>query len=88
MFKVQAQNDFDISDYTSELTLLCATVPLVPSAPTTNTLNANVIVDWSASSDQGTPITAYKVYLRQSDLVYALELTSCNGGDDTIISAT
>jgi hypothetical protein len=88
IFKVQSQNDFDLSDYSSELTLLCATMPLVPSAPSTTTLNANVIVDWTASSDQGTPITAYKVYLRQSDLVYTLELTSCNGGDNTIISAT
>lgn len=87
-YKLQAQNDFDLSVFTQELTLICATVPLAPSAPTTTTVNEVVVVDWTAPSDQGTPITAYKVYIRQLDLEYTLELANCDGSDEAIVTST
>ena len=48
-----------------------------------------VIVDWIAPSDQGSEITAYKVLIRQSDLMtYSLELIDCDGSSQAIVDAT
>jgi hypothetical protein len=38
-FRVQAINAFDSGPFSTELELLCATIPLAPAAPTTSVLN-------------------------------------------------
>jgi hypothetical protein len=46
------------------------------------------VIDWSAPNNRGSVITGYRVYIRQNDLAYTLDLTHCNGAGSTIIAAT
>jgi len=48
-----------------------------------------VIVNWNAPvTDNGAPITAYKVYIRHSDLNnYSLMLSQCDGSNSTVFAA-
>lgn len=65
VFKVQARNSFGFSDYSSPaVSILCATVPSIPAAPTSTVVADKVEFHWSAPSDNGTPITAYRIYFR------------------------
>jgi hypothetical protein len=49
----------------------------------------NIVITWSAPlSDNGAPVTAYQVLIRQSDLVtYSQEIVNCNGANDLIRAA-
>jgi hypothetical protein len=48
-----------------------------------------VVIYWTAPSDQGSPITGYKVYIETSTTgVYTIDLDNCNGSDATIITNT
>jgi hypothetical protein len=60
-FKVQARNLYDLSDYTSELTILCAEEPAMPDEPTTRRELSNVIIEWTAPSTNGADITSYTI---------------------------
>jgi trimeric autotransporter adhesin len=53
-FKVEARNSYGYSSYSEIATILCATNPSMPLTPTTTVVNDEVIVDWTAPSDQGT----------------------------------
>jgi hypothetical protein len=89
-FKVKSRTAFDFSvGYSNEVDILAASSPEQPAAPTTTfdrTLQI-VKVDWTAPTDNGSPITSYKVELRQSNLIYSEELVSCNGADAAIMAA-
>lgn len=63
-------------------------MPATPVAPTTSVSGSNVIVTWTAPYNNGSPLTAYNIYLRMSTLVFALETTHCDGTTSTIIAAT
>jgi len=63
-FRLQAINAFDPSAYSSELTLLCATFPIAPAAPTTSVSGNMLLVDWDAPDNRGSPITAFRVLIR------------------------
>ena len=78
-FKVEARNLYGYSSYSEIATILCATNPSMPLTPTTTVVNDEVIVDWTAPSDQGTEILGYYLYVRQSDNQYTQELTHCDG---------
>ena len=69
-FKVQAENAFDLSSDSSELELIAATTPVAPEMPSMHVDTDQVIVTWSEPSARGTPITGYRIYIRQSDLTY------------------
>jgi hypothetical protein len=46
-----------------------------------------VKVSWSLSTNNGTPITQYKVYLKENDSdTYTQESVDCVGTDATVIS--
>jgi hypothetical protein len=45
-----------------------------------------VIFDWDAPNANGTPLTGYKVYIRQANLSYILDNTVCNGLSATVIA--
>ena len=60
-FKVEARNSYGFSAYTSEVAILCAAEPSQPDAPVTQVVNDEVIVEWTAPSDNGTPITYYEL---------------------------
>lgn len=87
-FKVEARNEFGYSEHSEEVSILCATHPEKPAAPTTTVVNDYVIFDWDAPVDNGTPITSYNVYIRQSDLTYIIDRTICDGKDLDVIQNT
>lgn len=59
----------------------------MPTSVITAIDGSSVKVQWSLSTTNGSPITAYKVYVKQSgSLTYTLESTDCDGTDSTVIS--
>jgi len=45
-------------------------------------------MNWDAPSSNGTPIIAYKVYIRKADLSYELANDVCNGNNAVIVANT
>ncbi len=52
---------------------------MVPTAPTTTSLDENMIVAWVAPVDGGSPITGYSVAIRQNDAVTYTAYPGCTG---------
>jgi hypothetical protein len=67
-FKVQARNTEGFSAYSAEVEILAAQAPSAPLTPTTTISGSNVVVNWSAPTDNGSPILGYLILIRQSDL--------------------
>jgi hypothetical protein len=88
VFKVETQNAFGYSEFSEELSILCATVPSQPNTPTTTVTGDEVIFDWSAPVDNGSPIIGYKVYIRDADYAYVIDSSICDGEDFTVITNT
>ena len=65
-FKVEARNEFGFSEYSSTLSLLCAIMPAVPTSIVTTYDGSLVKVAWSLSTDYGSPITTYKIFIKES----------------------
>lgn len=86
-FRVTARNAFGSSEPSQPLELLCATKPLQPEAPTTQVVNADMIVQWVEPSTQGTPIFGYKVFIRAADQSFIEESTACQGYTEAVYSA-
>jgi hypothetical protein len=63
-FKVEARNEYGYSVFSSSLSLLAAYIPAVPTSVTTEIDGSSVKVQWSLSTTNGSPITAYKVYVK------------------------
>jgi len=60
-------------------------VPAQPVAPTTEFNADNLIIAWVAPDDGGSQITAYTVYIRQSDdTTFTPELTHCDASNAMI----
>jgi titin len=66
-FKVEAQNGFGYSAYSSPVSILCATVPSKVALPTTTNSGPNIIFDWNEPANNGLPILTYQVWIRKSD---------------------
>jgi len=79
-FKVEARNAYGFSVFSNTVSILAAQIPDQPfPAPTTTWIPDNVIVSWSIPDSGGSPITGYKVYLRQNDNVtYSTDLADCD----------
>jgi hypothetical protein len=67
VFKVQSRNEYGLSDYSAELSVLAAQIPDQPSAPQTTFLDDRVRIDWQQPFEQGSPITGYRVLIQQVD---------------------
>jgi hypothetical protein len=78
-YNVQARNIFGLSQYSNSVSILAASFPYTPSAPSTLIQGPNVIVDWVAPFANGSPITRYTIKLRQSDNQTYSEVASCDG---------
>ena len=66
-FKVQARNAFGLSDYSLEVFILAAEEPGQVAAPLTTFNRDSVSIDWTEPFTGGSPITAYQIYILESD---------------------
>ena len=63
-FKVLSRNSYSYSSQSEAITLLCAFVPDPPVSVTTANSNELVAISWGNSITNGSPIIAYKVFVR------------------------
>lgn len=87
-FKIAARNLVGYSGYTTEVSILCATVPEVPDVPVTSVSGATVYIDWDAPANNGAAITSYTVLILQSDGVLSESVSLCDGSDTYIMGLT
>jgi len=87
-FKVQATNVVGASLDSTSVSIRAAAVPDQPASPTSTLSNDQVVIDWTAPPDGGSPITGYVLTIRKSDGDYAEETVNCDGSDSSIIAAT
>jgi hypothetical protein len=69
-FKIQATNDIGTSDMSNTQYFACANIPLAGVDPPVleAATETSVTVSWSVpSSDEGSPITGYKLYMNPVD---------------------
>jgi hypothetical protein len=79
-FIVQSRNAFGYSPFSASVEILAAQPPDRPTAPSTVLQDTNILITWSAPFAQGSPITSYKIQIRQNDnSSYSLDLTNCDG---------
>jgi hypothetical protein len=59
-----------------------------PDAPVTS-INADgsVLINWTAPSSGGIPITAYTIAIKKSDGSYCSDLVNCDGSNSVILAA-
>lgn len=80
-FKVQAYNSYGYSQFSNEVSILCAALPEQPLVPTSTVFENRVVFDWDTPADNGTPLTGYNIYFRKSDDQYETELVNCDGSN-------
>jgi hypothetical protein len=87
VFTVEARNSYSYSAVSNEVELLCAFIPDPPLTVTTTNSNDLVVFDWIEPVTNGSPITAYRVYIRESDqATFTEETVQCVGNDAAVIS--
>jgi hypothetical protein len=91
--RLESRNSIGYSSYSNEVTAIAAIVPSAPSAPSTIRDVNNIIIDWSAPTQDsltayGSAISGYKVFIRWQDGTYSEEETNCDGSDDVILANT
>lgn len=88
-FKVEARNQLGYSAYSTTIQLLCAYIAEVPTNVVTEVAATQIKVSWQLPSENGTPITEYKVFVKEiASGEYTHESTDCVGADATVISTT
>jgi hypothetical protein len=87
---VEARNAYGLSFFSNTVTILAAQIPAQPQAPVTlwDKYNDEVTVTWNEPDNGGSPITGYKLTLRQNDLDYTYETTYCDMITSTLTSCT
>jgi len=65
-FKVESRNSYGYSDFSDVLTLLCAFVPDPPTTVMSANANELVTITWNEPIENGSPVTAYKIYIIDS----------------------
>ena len=67
---------------------MCGYIPEIPSAPETYIIANQVIIDWTKPNENGSPITSYRISIRQKDGEFTEQLTYCDGMSSAIVTAT
>jgi hypothetical protein len=79
-FTVEARNAYGYSSPSSTLTLLAAYIPEIPTDVVTAIEGSTVRVSWNLASDNGSPITNYKVYIQEhGSTTFTQESVECDG---------
>ena len=87
-FTVETRTQFGYSEQSDVLSVLCATIPDVPTQPTSTNVNNLVVLDWQAPAANGLEITSYTILIRNGDNLFAENLDYCNGADSAIVAST
>jgi hypothetical protein len=86
-FNIEARNEYGYSEFSSALSLLAAYIPETPTSVTTEIDGTQVKILWTLPSDNGSPITTYKVYIQEvGTTTYTLENSDCDGTQASVIS--
>ena len=84
-FTVQARNSHGLSDESAPVSILSAQTPNQPDPPTTQFVGTDIVIRWTAPVSGGSPITAYRVIIRESDgTTFTEDAVNCDGSDATI----
>jgi hypothetical protein len=87
-FKIESLNSYGYSSYSDVVTLLCAFVPDSPTTVATANANDKVSITWSNPTTNGSPITAYKIFVQpKGSSTFTEETSECVGSDSGVISA-
>jgi hypothetical protein len=87
VFTVESRNSYGYSTVSDEITMLCAFIPDPPLTATTTNSNELVTIDWSEPVNNGSPIIAYRIFIRESDeATFTEETVQCVGSDVSVIS--
>jgi hypothetical protein len=86
-FKIESRNSYGYSTYSDTLTLLCAFIADAPVTVTTANVNDLVTISWSEPVSNGSPITAYRIYVQEhGTTTFTEETVECVGTDSTVIT--
>ena len=71
------------------MSILTAQIPVQPTAPTTTWQPDDVVINWTAPNNGGSPITGYTVKIRQSDFTtFTVHTASCDMSVSTATTCT
>ena len=62
-FKVQSRNSVGLSNYSSSIAILTATVPGKPTSVSTTIVDSSVVISWATPNDGGAAITSYSILI-------------------------
>ena len=85
-FTVSAQNSYGYGANSTTVDILCAFVPQPPISVVTSNFGNSILIDWTPGATNGSPITAYAIYIRKQDNTYAQNLLYCNGAYAVFVS--
>ena len=86
-FKYRARNLLGSGGYSDIGSVLAASAPEAPNPPNTSTLGLDVKIDWSAPTNNGSPIQNYTVTVMNATGAY-VQVTGCNGTLSTNVENT
>lgn len=66
---------------------MAAFKPDQPAPPSTSVVAADVIITWTAPTDNGSPITSYRLTLGQQDSTFSQEMSYCDGSIASVINS-
>ena len=87
-FQVRAHNIHGWGEFSNPISIVAATFPDQPSAPTTSLNNIFVRIDWTSPDSNSGTINGYRVYIADSNGNFLLETTYCNGLIEPVLSQT
>lgn len=67
--------------------MLAAEEPEQPFGPTTVIVNDDVMVDWVAPDDNGSPLLYYNLLIKQADGGFSEDLTYCDGSNAQVMQS-
>jgi hypothetical protein len=86
--KIEQRNEYGYSEFSNPISFLSAYIPEIPDTVTTSIVDFTYIkIQWQLASENGSPITAYKVFMKVHGTTdYIEESVDCVGSDATVIS--
>lgn len=87
VFNIESRNSYSYSPVSEEITLLCAFIPEPPATVQTTNFEDKVIVTWSDPVTNGSPITSYRFFIRESDFTtFTEESIQCDGTSADVVT--